>query len=44
QMDYACVVKFGVMLAEINGDVQYGLAAFKFLKVHHVKVEFLGYV
>lgn len=44
QMDYAGGVKFGVMLAELHGDVQDGLAAIKFLQDHHVKVEVLGYV
>ncbi|WP_413494242.1 methionine ABC transporter ATP-binding protein MetN [Morganella psychrotolerans] len=45
QMDYAGGVKFGVMLAELDGnspqDVQ---AAIAFLKEHHVKAEVLGYV
>ncbi|WP_145490974.1 methionine ABC transporter ATP-binding protein MetN [Yersinia rohdei] len=44
QMDYAGGVKFGVMLAELHGDNQDGLAAIKFLQDHHVKVEVLGYV
>ncbi len=33
QMDYAGGVKFGVMLAELHGDVQDGLAAIKFYKI-----------
>lgn len=44
QMDYAGGVKFGVMLAELHGNDQDGLAAIKFFQDHHVKVEVLGYV
>ncbi|PIJ49859.1 D-methionine ABC transporter, ATP-binding protein [Erwinia sp. OLTSP20] len=44
QMDYAGGVKFGIMLAEIDGEESAVTAAIAFLQEHHVKVEVLGYV
>ncbi|WNN45209.1 MULTISPECIES: methionine ABC transporter ATP-binding protein MetN [Winslowiella] len=44
QMDYAGGVKFGIMLAEMDGNDADTQAAIAFLKEHHVKVEVLGYV
>jgi len=44
QMDYAGGVKFGTMLAELEGEKQDITAAMQFLKDHHVKTEVLGYV
>ncbi|OON39857.1 D-methionine ABC transporter, ATP-binding protein [Izhakiella australiensis] len=44
QMDYAGGVKFGIMLAEIDGEDDDVAAAIAFLQEHHVKVEVLGYV
>ncbi|MEY1424802.1 methionine ABC transporter ATP-binding protein MetN [Morganella morganii] len=45
QMDYAGGVKFGVMLAELDGNSPQDVeAAIDFLKEHHVKTEVLGYV
>jgi D-methionine transport system ATP-binding protein len=44
QMDYAGGVKFGVMLAEMQGDLDSTKSAIDFLNEHHVKVEVLGYV
>ncbi|KOC88506.1 methionine ABC transporter ATP-binding protein MetN [Winslowiella iniecta] len=44
QMDYAGGVKFGIMLAEMDGSDTDTQAAIAFLKEHHVKVEVLGYV
>lgn len=44
QMDYAGGVKFGVMLAEMDGEEADTQAAITFLKEQHVKVEVLGYV
>ncbi|MBP2169912.1 D-methionine transport system ATP-binding protein [Erwinia toletana] len=44
QMDYAGGVKFGIMLAEMDGDEADTAAAIAFLQEHHVKVEVLGYV
>ncbi len=44
QMDYAGGVKFGIMLAEMDGEEADAAAAIAFLQEHHVKVEVLGYV
>ncbi|AIX50336.1 methionine ABC transporter ATP-binding protein MetN [Pantoea eucrina] len=44
QMDYAGGVKFGIMLAEMDGSETDTQAAISWLKEHHVKVEVLGYV
>lgn len=44
QMDYAGGVKFGVMLAEMQGTPQDTVAAIAWLQERHVKVEVLGYV
>ncbi|MFS2222741.1 methionine ABC transporter ATP-binding protein MetN [Pantoea sp. B65] len=44
QMDYAGGVKFGIMLAEMDGEEADTAAAIAFLQEHHVKVEVLGYV
>ncbi|AUH02440.1 D-methionine ABC transporter, ATP-binding protein [Prodigiosinella confusarubida] len=44
QMDYAGGVKFGIMLAEMHGEVADTTAAIQFLKDHHVNIEVLGYV
>lgn len=44
QMDYAGGVKFGIMLAEMDGSETDTQAAINWLKEHHVKVEVLGYV
>ena len=44
QMDYAGGVKFGIMLAEMDGSETDTQAAIAWLKENHVKVEVLGYV
>ncbi len=44
QMDYAGGVKFGVMLAEMDGEENDSREAIAFLLRHNVKVEVLGYV
>ncbi|NIG88418.1 methionine ABC transporter ATP-binding protein MetN [Serratia symbiotica] len=44
QMDYAGGVKFGLMLAELQGSDEDALATIKFLQENQVKVEVLGYV
>ncbi len=44
QMDYAGGVKFGIMLAEMDGSTTDTQAAISWLQEHHVKVEVLGYV
>ncbi|MDO6409289.1 methionine ABC transporter ATP-binding protein MetN [Pantoea phytobeneficialis] len=44
QMDYAGGVKFGIMLAEMDGSENDTQAAIAWLKENHVKVEVLGYV
>ncbi|XXN63988.1 methionine ABC transporter ATP-binding protein MetN [Enterobacter ludwigii] len=44
QMDYAGGVKFGIMLAEMDGSETETQAAIAWLKENHVKVEVLGYV
>ncbi|TCV92559.1 methionine ABC transporter ATP-binding protein MetN [Biostraticola tofi] len=44
QMDYAGGVKFGVMLAEMDGEENDSREAIAFLMRHNVKVEVLGYV
>ncbi|WP_416413087.1 methionine ABC transporter ATP-binding protein MetN [Pantoea sp. App145] len=44
QMDYAGGVKFGIMLAEMDGSEEDTKAAIIWLKENHVKVEVLGYV
>lgn len=44
QMDYAGGVKFGIMLAEMDGSEIDTQAAIAWLKENHVKVEVLGYV
>lgn len=44
QMDYAGGVKFGMMLAELQGSDEDALATIKFLQENQVKVEVLGYV
>jgi D-methionine transport system ATP-binding protein len=44
QMDYAGGVKFGIMLAEMDGGEEDTKAAIAWLKENHVKVEVLGYV
>ncbi|KAB7693823.1 methionine ABC transporter ATP-binding protein MetN [Plesiomonas shigelloides] len=44
QMDYAGGVKFGVMLAELEGDEQQCQHAIDYFTQHHVQVEVLGYV
>ncbi|MDF7680066.1 methionine ABC transporter ATP-binding protein MetN [Enterobacteriaceae bacterium ESL0689] len=44
QMDYAGGVKFGVMLAEMQGAQQDTAAAIAWLQGNHVKIEVLGYV
>ena len=44
QMDYAGGVKFGIMLAEMDGTETDTQAAIAWLKENHVKVEVLGYV
>ncbi|MDU6389198.1 MAG: NIL domain-containing protein, partial [Pantoea sp.] len=44
QMDYAGGVKFGIMLAEMDGAESDANAAIAWLQENHVKVEVLGYV
>lgn len=44
QMDYAGGVKFGVMLAELQGDEAGTAATIQFLQENQVNVEVLGYV
>ena len=44
QMDYAGGVKFGIMLAEMDGAESDAKAAIAWLQENHVKVEVLGYV
>ncbi|CDG22442.1 Methionine import ATP-binding protein MetN [Xenorhabdus poinarii G6] len=44
QIDYAGGVKFGVMLAELDGENDSIKSTIVFLEEHHVKVEILGYV
>lgn len=44
QMDYAGGVKFGIMLAEMDGAQADIAAAIHFLQQHHVNIEVLGYV
>ena len=44
QMDYAGGVKFGIMLAEMDGAESDANAAIAWLQENHVKVEGLGYV
>ncbi|MDP8079206.1 methionine ABC transporter ATP-binding protein MetN [Phocoenobacter skyensis] len=44
QIDYAGGVKFGFVIAEVEGDNQAILEAKGFLREHNVKVEVLGYV
>ncbi|OKP03517.1 methionine ABC transporter ATP-binding protein MetN [Xenorhabdus eapokensis] len=44
QIDYAGGVKFGVMLAELDGESDSIKSTIAFLEEHHVKVEVLGYV
>ena len=43
-MDYAGGVKFGIMLAEMDGAESDANAAIAWLQENHVKVEVLGYV
>lgn len=44
QMDYAGGVKFGIMLAEMQGSADATRAAMAWLRQQHVNVEVLGYV
>ncbi len=44
QMDYAGGVKFGIMLAEMDGAESDTKVAIAWLQENHVKVEVLGYV
>lgn len=44
RMDYAGGVKFGVMLAELNGENEQLASAIHFLREQHVVIEELGYV
>lgn len=44
QMDYAGGIKFGIMLTEIEGEIENTAAAIEFLKKNRVNVEVLGYV